>query len=187
MSYPGGWRPHIEQSRQLRIQRLADVFQAHAGAATFHWSGGTSADCRYTGTDEGGTLTVTMEGKVQRIGIVCVPWGFARRWMFVCPSTGRRVLVLYRWPGMAGFCCRQAITPAPTYLCQRLSGLDRANRQRVMLRRKLGEVQPDLLHFPDKPKWQRWDTYARHWARAQQLDRRAWAYLLAASNRYLRR
>jgi hypothetical protein len=195
VSYPGGWRPHLESALCLNLARLlAD--------GTLRPNGDTAGTLRWTNTDTGervaslgyratlgadsGTLTLdyTADGHLEtcHIELVTVPCGFGgRRWLFVCPATGRRALKLYKWAKVPMFRHREAVHPLPTYASQRVGGMDRINAQRWALRRKLHDTIGDLTLPPFKPKWMRQRTFRRYVDRDGELEARErpfWASLL---------
>jgi hypothetical protein len=78
------------------------------------------------------------------------------RWWFLCPVTGRRVVVLYL-PGKGGtvFASRQASGLA--YRSQRASPEDRVVERSLKARTKLGVADQNMLNMPycPRPKWMR--------------------------------
>jgi len=59
------------------------------------------------------------------------------RWWFRCGITGRRASKLYLFPGQRRFCHRMGLGTAPTYLSQRVSGLERMGLRRWSLRQSI--------------------------------------------------
>lgn len=192
MSYPSGWRPHIESALSLDLRCMFQQGALRAGSRTagnWHWTcdGEETASigyCAALGT-EAGTLTLNYtagregdrEAVTCTIRLVTLPRHYGGYiWYFVCPYTGRRARKLYKWSGIAYFCHREAIRPRPTYACQRVSGLDRIMARRWTIRRKLGDNVGDLLCEPFKPKWMRWRTFERHCRRDRELAARENAY-----------
>lgn len=194
MSYPGGWRPHIESALCLNLQRLFAQGSLLAGcnvAGTLEWtytdSGEHVASVGYRAklTDDAGTLTLSYTegtgdaGKAITctVSLVTLPRHYGGRiWYFVCPYTGRRARLLYKWKSIDWFCHREAIKPKPTYACQRESGGHRVMAQRWALRRKIGDDFSDLFGEPCKPKWMRWRTFDRYAARDAELAERESGY-----------
>jgi len=83
--------------------------------------------------------------------------GGSRPW-FLCPATGcgRRVAILY---GGSIFACRHCHRLA--YASSREDVGDRAIRKADQIRDRLG-WKPGVLNAPGgKPKWMRWNTFAR--------------------------
>lgn len=198
MSYPGGWRPHIESALCLDLRRMLRRSMIWPGCDTsggLQWTcdGEQTASIGYRsklGTHDGTlTLDYTLGTGDERKAITCpirletVPCQYGgHRWYFRCPYTGRRALKLYKWAGIDLFCHRTAIRPLPTYASQRVSGQDRINAQRWALRRKLGDDYTTLFDEPYKPKWMRWRTFQRYLDRDAELEAREgpfWAALLA--------
>ncbi len=184
MSYPGGWRPHLESALCLDI---ADLLRAHAvgpnlhAAATLRFGTRASAGARIDTADAAGTLTLdyTANGTPEtcRIELVTVRCGFGgRRWLFVCPASGRRARKLYKWANIPLFRHRDAVRPRPTYASQRDGGADRIMRQRWAIRRKLRDDFTDLFDEPMKPKRMRWRTFERYAARDAELASREGVY-----------
>ncbi|MGH7192405.1 MAG: hypothetical protein ACREJM_02605, partial [Candidatus Saccharimonadales bacterium] len=121
-----------------------------------------------------------------RIRLSSIPLHYGgRRWYAHCPYTGRRMRKLYKFSGIAQFCCRKAIRPLPSYASQRDSGSDRINRQRWAIRRKIGDDLSDLSCEPWKPKWMRWRTFNRYAARDDVLAERDNVYLLRLVGRMM--
>jgi len=198
VSYWGGWRPHIESALCLDLRtmlRRSAIWPGCDTSGIWQWTcdGEQTASIGYRatlGTDDG-TLTLDYSQGTgdERRAITCtirletVPCHYGgRRWLFVCPYTGRRALKLYKWASIEWFCHRTAIRPLPTYASQRVSGQDRINAQRWALRRKLGDGYSTLFDEPCKPKWMRWRTFQRYLDRDAELEAREgpfWAALLA--------
>ncbi|HEX7325181.1 MAG TPA: hypothetical protein VF292_07490 [Rhodanobacteraceae bacterium] len=195
MSYPGGWRPHIESALCLDLPGLLRTRAARPGCTVggvLHWKAGDEemASVGYRaelGTDSG-TLALdysaTDRDSGQRKAVTCridldtLPCHYGGgRWYMRCPYTHRRALKLYKWPGIDLFCHREAIKPRPTYAIQRTSGDDRINTQRWALRRKLHDSITSLMDPPLKPKWMRWRTFQRYADRDAELDARGYPYL----------
>lgn len=202
MSYPGGWRPHIESALSLDLRRMFELGALRVGSNTagpWCWTrdGETVSSIRYRATlgDESGSLTLdystgTDEERKQitcTIRLVTLPRHYGGRiWYFVCPYTGRRARKLYKWAPIDWFCQRTAISPKPTYACQRVGGSERITAQRWALRRRLCDDFSDLFGEPCKPKWMRWRTFERHAARDAELSERENDYLLRLIERMAR-
>ena len=187
MTYPGGWRPHLEDALCLDVRQMARRTPLTPGTTTqgrWYWTtnGHEVASVSFTATltDTAGMLVLDYSHADRATGerqpvtcritleTIANPYG-GRRWFARCPATGRRAVKLYKWPGIALFCHREAVRPKPTYAIQRLSGTDRINAQRWALRRKLGDTTSDLMGEPDKPKWTRWRTFERYADRDAEL------------------
>lgn len=190
MSYSGGWRPHLENALCLDVRRMLKLRALQPGNETqgrWQWTadGQPLASVSYRGTltDTAGVLTLDYSHRDKTTGerqpvTSCItleslpcPHG-GRRWFARCPYSQRRAVKLYKWPGIAQFCHREAITPKPTYAIQRLSGTDRINAQRWALRAKLGDKYSDLFGEPFKPKGMHWRTFERYAARDAELSAR---------------
>lgn len=183
-----GWRPPIESALRLNLQSL---FAHGALQPPFITSGewqwtcdGKEAACIGYRADldvDSGTLTlnysVGREGNRKpvacKIALTTLPRHYGGRiWYFVCPYTGKRARMLYKWDGIDLFCHREAIKPKPTYAIQRVSGLERINAQRWALRRKLDDRFSDLFGEPCKPERMRWATFQRYLDRDAELEAR---------------
>lgn len=101
----------------------------------------------------------------QRINLVSQPRHFGgRQWYFICPSTNRRVSVLWKPPGAHEFACRQRWERQVAYASQFLGRDDRAQRGKEKINSRLcsiGGFDPDEWDLPPKPKHMRWKTYNR--------------------------
>lgn len=195
MSYPGGWRPHIESALCLNLARLfaQGMLRArHETAGALEWTNTTTGEhiasigYRAKLTADAGTLTLDYTECTggERKAITCTlalvtrPCHYGgRRWYFVCPYTHRRALMLYKWGGIDWFCHREAVKPKPTYAIQRTSGSERINTQRWALRCKIGDIYSDLFGDPVKPKWMRWRTFNRYAARDAELSAQDAVYM----------
>lgn len=109
----------------------------------------------------------------QRISLTTAPTNFGgRRWLFVCPRTGRRVTKLYLPNGGRFFAGRRAY--GLDYLSERLTRSDRLARKARRLHRKLGGNGEALGgDTPNRPKGMRRVTYERLLARWQAADEAA--------------
>ncbi|HWG09880.1 MAG TPA: hypothetical protein VN693_00045 [Rhodanobacteraceae bacterium] len=195
MSYSGGWRPHLEGALSLDLRRM---FKARALWPGCDTRGGWQWTNSYTGEQtgsigyhaklgtDGGTLTLDYkQGKGDErkvisctIRLVTVPCHYGGwRWLFVCPYTGKRALVLYKWNGIDWFCHRNAIRPSPTYASQRRGGSDRIMAQRWAIRRKLGDDFSTLFDEPFKPRGMHWRTFQRYAARDAALAAREGVFM----------
>ncbi len=93
------------------------------------------------------------------VGLTTTPQPFGgRRWWFVCPRTGRRVLKLHLPSGALTFASRRAYRLA--YRCQRETPYDRALRRAFKLRDRLG-ADGGIGDYVAKPRWMRMKTYDR--------------------------
>ena len=193
MSYPGGWRPHIESALCLNLRTLfrrSAIWPGCNVSSGWQWTDDDgeqvgSVGFRATLGDDSGTLTLDYstgrDGERRNItcpvSLVTLPRHYGGRiWYFVCPYTGRRARKLYKWAPIDYFCHREAIKPKPTYACQRVGGGDRINAQRWALRRKLGDDFSTLFDELWKPKRMRWRTFNRYAARDAELANRDGIY-----------
>lgn len=193
MSYPGGWRPHIESALCLNLRRMMNVRALIPEGSTsggWHWTNDDGEELSSIGyastlSETDGTLTLgyaTGKGDdrreiTSRIELETVPIHYGgKRWYFRCPYTRRRALKLYKWAPIDLFCHRDAIQPKPTYASQRVGGCSRIMAQRRAIRRKLGDTFSDLSGEPFKPKGMHWRTFERHCQRDSELAKDQDAY-----------
>jgi len=201
VSYPGGWRPHIEGALRLDVWRMHKLGCIRDGAVgTWQWTcdGEQTASIGYAVQLDGddGTLTLdythtnrdgAREAVRHDVRLSSIPLHYGRqRWYAHCPYTGQRARKLYKFSGIDRFCHRTAIRPLPTYAIQRVSGTERINTQRWRLRRKLGNTFGDLFGEPFKPKRMHWRTFERYAARDAELVERENIYLLRMIGRMAR-
>ncbi|HLI17850.1 MAG TPA: hypothetical protein VKV22_06230 [Rhodanobacteraceae bacterium] len=196
----GGWHPHIESALCLDVRKMFRTRAIWPGcdkSGSWVWtdSNGEQVSAigyRATLGDASGTLTLdyTQGTGEDRKAITCtialesLPCHYGgRRWFARCPYTHRRAWKLYKWAAIEWFCCRDAITPKPTYASQRAGGLDRINSQRWALRRKLGDEYSTLFDEPVKPKWMRWRTFQRYLDRDARFEARESGYLFSLLGR----
>jgi len=111
-------------------------------------------------------LRIQIGESVQRITLVSRSRKFGgRQWFFVCPATGGLATVLWKPPGAARFCSRQAWGRQVAYASQFLGRDSRAHHGQSKINSRLcsiGRFDPEDWNFPPKPKWMRWKTYNRH-------------------------
>ena len=110
-------------------------------------------------------LRIQIGEAVQRITLVSRSRNFGgRQWFFLCPVTGRLATVLWKPPGAARFCSRQAWGRQVAYASQFLDRDSRAHHGQSKISSRLcsiGRFNPEDWNFPPKPKWMRWKTYNR--------------------------
>ena len=96
------------------------------------------------------TQLVQVESSLCRFG--------GRRWWWLCPRTGRRVVTLYLPNGGVQFLSRDAYGLG--YQSTRETRIDRAYRKAARLYRKLGGTYDGpCSEWPDKPRGMHWRTY----------------------------
>jgi len=155
----GKRRPHIEAALTLDIRRLKSEGMLHDGTCGhIRWIDGGNfhelASLKFAIAIDGETGTLTLncnvakhnglqhETNVIAIALSSIPLHFGgRRWYLHCPVSNRRAQTLHMWPGIDLFCHRTAISPAPTYASQRVSGLGRTIMQFEVLRRRMPKLQ----------------------------------------------
>jgi len=110
-------------------------------------------------------LRIQIGESVQRITLVSRSRNFGgRQWFFLCPATGHLATVLWKPPGAARFCSRQAWGRQVAYASQFLDRDSRAHHGQSKINSRLcsiGRFDPEDWNFPPKPKWMRWKTYNR--------------------------
>src|SRR5262245_57241222 len=112
------WRVRLENGLKLDLNRLTRAGFVRPGTISLptgitrtdsYWGLGGAvfwADMR--GPIEG-EFQISMGDLDQRIGLVQLQRHFGGgQWYFVCPITNRRASVLWKLPGAARFCSRQA-------------------------------------------------------------------------------
>jgi hypothetical protein len=120
-----------------------------------------------------GRLNVISKGHLQTFRLTSDPRPFGgRQWYIVCPTTHRRVRVLFRPLGATKFASRHAWgSRRAAYASQFLNPVDRAWRTKAKVKaRVLGDADPDEWDLPPKPKWMRWRTYERWEAKYDQAE-----------------
>jgi len=196
MSYPGGWRPHIEGALRLNLSILLQggfIAPNSQRGGVLEWKNRDSevlASLKYASnlSSSDGRLVLGYQDGDRPRETVCViplsttPLHFGgRRWWMHCPYTHRRATLLYKFGPIEFFCHRTAIKPLPTYASQRVSGVDRILDQRWRIRRRLADDFSSLFDHPLKPKRMRWRTFQRHADRDEALaeveDRCMFAHL----------
>jgi len=95
-----------------------------------------------------------------------------RQWYILCPSTLRKVRVLYRPLGASWFASRHAWgRRRAAYASQFLDPVGRAWRTKAKVKARLiGDADPDEWDLPPKPKWMRLSTYARWEAKFDEAE-----------------
>lgn len=169
--------PHIEGAYVLRI---ADLLAAHAAG---RWSvplrkpplpwpaGGAEQEATFklsvygtTGSVEL-TYAVGVSGQLEpasdSIALVATrPHYGGIRWWFRCGITGRRASKLYLFPEQPCFCHRTGFDLKPTYLSQRVSGMDKVCRRLWALRRSI-PCQGSILEPLKRPPRMHLKTYLK--------------------------
>jgi hypothetical protein len=110
-------------------------------------------------------IRIRMRGLDQTIDLIAQPRSFGgSQWYFRCPSLGLAASVLWRPPGGARFCSRQAWGKEVAYRTQFVGRVTRARVGSERTRARLSSNHKDAgnrLLPPPKPKWMRWATYER--------------------------
>jgi hypothetical protein len=125
---------------------------------------------------------VRMEEQTVHPVTITPPYG-GRRWWFVCPSTGRRVMKLHLPYAARVFASRQAYRLG--YAVQRVSTRDQAYRTARKARKRIGGSPSLTERLPLKPKWMRWATYWRHVEACQKADEQTLKFLVADAEKLL--
>jgi hypothetical protein len=126
--------------------------------------------------------SVRMEGQTIHLVTTTPPYG-GRRWWFVCPSTGRRVMKLHLPYGARVFASRQAYRMG--YAVQREGAPERARRRARKARKRIGGSPNLMERLPLKPRWMRWSTYWRHVEACQKADGQTLRFLVADAEKIL--
>jgi hypothetical protein len=106
--------------------------------------------------------TITLEATRPHYGGV--------RWWFRCGVTGKRAHKLYLFPNQQRFCHRTGLDLKPTYLSQRVSGMDKVCRRLWSLRQSIpgqGSIL-EALHRPPR-------MHLRTYVRLLQRDAKIWS------------
>jgi hypothetical protein len=179
-------RPHIEDAFMLDVAKVMAAVAMHSGFLILgeHPLIGRSAASRCIVhfrlqlAQARGTLTLsyyaTVYGKPALVNDTIqmeatTPNYGGRRWWFRCALTRKRAAKLYLFPNNLRFCHRTGIEPGPTYLSQRVSGMDKVYRRMAALRQSLpgqGTIRDPLR----RPPGMHLSTYLRHLRR----DRAIW-------------
>jgi hypothetical protein len=92
------------------------------------------------------------------------------RWWFRCGITGKRASKLYLFPGQRQFCHRTGLDLHPTYLSQRVSGMDKVCRRLWSLRQSV-PGQGSILEGLKRPPRMHLKTYVRLLMRDAEIRR----------------
>lgn len=97
--------------------------------------------------------------QTQFVHVTSSPCQFGgRRWWWICPRTGKRVVKLYLPNGGIHFWSREAYGLG--FQSTRETPIDRAHRRAARLYRKLGDYyNGPSSEWPAKPKGMHWQTY----------------------------
>lgn len=136
-----------------------------------------------------GSLRLRFAGQEQTIRLVCSNRHFGGvQWYALCPTTSRRVRVLYRPPGAHLFASRHAWGRQVAYASQFEDPIARAHRTQAKAKRlALGDADPNEWDFPPKPKRMRWATYNRLEAMYDEAEARMDEHLCRLAVRLLGR
>jgi hypothetical protein len=205
MSKAGGGRPIVEHALTLDIRHLRrdGLLSGGSGSGAWRWHWGSLKQLtglvEYEGAtqEDSGDLhlksitrfdpmgkPVTTPGQTIRLVTTIPPYG-GRRWWFLCPRTGKRVMKLHLPYGAHAFASRQAYRLG--YAVQREAPRDKAYRRARKARHRIGGSDNLALPLPNKPKWMRWPTYDRLVAECQVAERHTLGFLAAAAERLLGR
>jgi hypothetical protein len=169
------YRACLQDGLKLDLNHLARKgfikFGANIGARGISWSsshqgeiakGVISADM--TNPDHA-WFRLALGSFTQQITLVSRPRHFGGcQFFFVCPVTGGLASVLWKPPGAARFCSRQAWGRRVAYASQFLDRDGRAHHGQSKINSRLcsiGKFDADEWSFPPKPKGMRWKTYNR--------------------------
>jgi hypothetical protein len=124
-----------------------------------------------------------LEGQTIHLVTTTPPYG-GRRWWFLCPSTGRRMMKLHLPYGASAFASRQAYSLG--YAVQREGASARARRRARKARGRIGGSANLLERLPMKPRWMRWATYWRHVEACHKTEQDMLRFLVTDSEKVLR-
>ncbi|HEV2559408.1 MAG TPA: hypothetical protein VGU45_12330 [Microvirga sp.] len=159
-------RVPLESGPVLDLARLIPKGSGQPGAvirSTLTYASGTTLRAEVRLMEHGGVLDLRYRGHPQSLTLVfqARPYG-GRQWYVICPSTGRRVRVLFRPAGATAFASRHAWGRQVAYASQYLTPTDRAWRTKAKVKaRLLGDADPDEWDLPPRPKGMRQSTYER--------------------------
>jgi hypothetical protein len=205
MSRAGGGRPTVESGITLDIRHLKrdGLLQPGKRSGSWQWrwvnTGQPTAHVEYEAEteEEAGSLHIASVTRFDPLGrptrtqgqtiqlVTTVPPLGGRRWWFLCPSTGRRVMKLHLPYGAQVFASRQAYRLG--YAVQRESPRDKAYRRARKARHRIGGGDNLAAPLPGKPKWMRWPTYWRHVDACNKTGEVTLGFLVASAERLLGR
>jgi hypothetical protein len=166
-------RPHIEDAYLLSV---SDLLAAHARGS---WSvplrfpqpaGGQEAVFTLRLGEAGGLVDLTYAAGHQgqltpesdTIALEATRPNYGGiRWWFRCSITGKRASKLYLFPGQRRFCHRTGIDPNPTYLSQRVAGMDKVLRRMYALRQSIPGQSGSTLDTLKLPPGMHLKTYVK--------------------------
>ena len=169
-------RPVLDHSRILNVHRAATGYGAVrpepgmrlTNSSVWRYRDGSSAGTiGYTAeyeTEDSGRLTLEyrLNGEPVRQEFVLIgrPCRFGgRRWLAVCPRTGRAVAKLY---GCCGTFQPRHLLRGSYHSQGRVQPAEKLRDREVTILRRLGAGANDDSPIPPaKPKWMRWPTYER--------------------------
>jgi hypothetical protein len=166
----------LESGPVLDLAEIIRRGSGRAGArirAVYSFSKGEVLATELSLDEHGGTMELAFDGRRQSFKLTCRPRHFGgSQWYIVCPSTSRRVRVLYRPLGAPWFASRHAWgRRRAAYASQFLGPVDRAWRTKAKVKARLiGDADPDEWDLPPKPKWMRLSTYARWEAKYDEAE-----------------
>ncbi|ANY85147.1 hypothetical protein BB934_43915 (plasmid) [Microvirga ossetica] len=204
MARCGGGRPTVENSITLDVRHLprAGLVLGRTQSGTLQWMWSNNRpSCQaayqaHLGEDTGllHLMNITCFDPYGRFGhlpsqsirlVATTPPYGGRRWWFVCPQTGQRVMKLHLPPDARVFASRQAYGLG--YAIQREGAGEQARRRARRARARIGGSSNLLEKLPTKPKWMRWATYWRYVEACHQADRQTLAFLISSTEKMLGR
>ena len=168
----------VDDCLRLDLSKLFRNGAFEAGrfrTGTLCWQGGFprgvifSLDYRASLESESGSIFIEHGNRKYWVELTTTSQRFGgRRWWFVCPLTGSRVLKLHLPPGASTFASRQA--HGLSYRSQRGTPLQRAMDQFHKLAAALEDEDGCIDEGFLKPKWMRWSTFERKVRRIEALE-----------------
>jgi len=200
----GGGRPTVENSITLDVRHLtrAGLVPGGTQSGTLQWMWSNNRpSCQvdykaHLGEDCGllQLISITCFDPYRRFGhppsqsirlVATTPPYGGRRWWFVCPQNGHRVMKLHLPLDAHVFASRQA--HGLCYAIQRESAGEQARWRSRKARARIGG-SPNLLEkLPKKPKWMRWATYWRHIEACHKADQQTLSFLISSTEKMLGR
>jgi hypothetical protein len=193
-------RACLEEGLKLDLNQLIRDGTVKPGAATSRtivWQGARSGEVVGVAvitadlTDLAfARVRILMRGLDQTIELIAQPRPFGgHQFYFSCPVWGLPASVLWKPPGAAKFCSREAWGKEVAYRTQLVGREGRARIGSDRIRSRLASDDKDSNWHsppPQKPKWMRWPTYARLFDRYLDYEQTvlkvnaAWAAKLSA-------
>jgi hypothetical protein len=166
--------PHIEDAYALRITDLLAAHEAGARSVSLRkpplpWlAGSAEQEATFKLNLNGTTGNVELTHATGELGLASdsialeatQPSFGGVRWWFRCGVTGRRASKLFLFPDQRRFCHRAGLGVSPTYLSQRVSGVDKVWMRLWSLRQSI-PGQGTILEPLKRPPRMHLATYVK--------------------------